>query len=124
MPLQTFDFNDGNGPVPAFRHLNPDGTLGGWVAATAAVAPTVYMAPTARVFGRALVRDHARLLDHACVRDYARVSGHVVLRDRAQLRDYASALGGTELGGQMCLDAWAIVAPPAAAVAGRLPRQA
>lgn len=27
------DFNDGNGPVPAHRHKNPDGTEGGWVAA-------------------------------------------------------------------------------------------
>ena len=31
----TFDFQDGNGPVPAHRHINPDGTTGGWVADTA-----------------------------------------------------------------------------------------
>lgn len=27
----TFDFEDGRGPVPAHRHRNPDGSVGGWV---------------------------------------------------------------------------------------------
>ena len=28
----TFDFGDGRGPVPAHQHINPDGSVGGWVA--------------------------------------------------------------------------------------------
>jgi hypothetical protein len=45
------------------------------------------------------------------VRDHARVSGGVTLRGHAQVRDYASVLGNTELGAQMCADAWTIVGP-------------
>lgn len=36
--METFDF--GNGPVLAYRHRNPDGTEGGWVANTTFVAET------------------------------------------------------------------------------------
>lgn len=32
----TFDF--GEGPVPAKRHTNPDGSIGGWIAKTAQVS--------------------------------------------------------------------------------------
>ena len=51
----TFDFHDGNGPVAAHRHRNPDGTLGGWVADTAQVYGT------ARVYGTALVSGNAQV---------------------------------------------------------------
>ena len=30
--LTKFDFEDRRGPVPAHQHINPDGTIGGWVA--------------------------------------------------------------------------------------------
>ena len=40
-----FDFNDGNGLVPAHKHSNG----GGWVAETADVADTVYVWPEAMV---------------------------------------------------------------------------
>ena len=39
----TFDFNDGNGPVPAHKH--PNG--GGWVADTAKVC-LLYTSPSPR----------------------------------------------------------------------------
>ena len=42
-----FDFNDGNGPVPAHRHSNG----GGWVADTAYVDKTIYIGPYSRVYG-------------------------------------------------------------------------
>jgi hypothetical protein len=51
--MLTFDFQDGNGPVPAARHRNPDGSEGGWVAATAYVATTAYVGPDALVYGSA-----------------------------------------------------------------------
>lgn len=47
----TFDFEDGNGPVPAHRHTNPDGVIGGWVADTAYVGPLAYVGPDANVTG-------------------------------------------------------------------------
>ena len=46
----TFDFEDGNGPVPAHRHVNPDGLEGGWVAETATVERNARVSGTARVY--------------------------------------------------------------------------
>ena len=54
----TFDFQDGNGPVPAHRH--PNG--GGWVADTATVEETAFVGPDARVYGSALVEGGVQLL--------------------------------------------------------------
>lgn len=54
----TFDFQDGNGPVPAHRH--PNG--GGWVADTATVEETAYVGADARVSGSALVEGGVQLL--------------------------------------------------------------
>ena len=53
--MDTHDFRDGAGPVPAARHTNPDGSEGGWVAATAYVAPWVTMAPDSEVYDTARV---------------------------------------------------------------------
>ena len=47
----TFDFNDGNGPVPAHKH--PNG--GGWVADTARVDETAFVGRDAMVYGDAMV---------------------------------------------------------------------
>ena len=58
---QTHDF--GRGPVPAHRHRNPDGTTGGWVAATARVADTAHIGPQAKVYGTAQVRAEASLME-------------------------------------------------------------
>jgi len=30
--INTFDFSDGRGAISAHRHINPDGSIGGWVA--------------------------------------------------------------------------------------------
>ena len=46
---QVFDFNDGLGPVSATRHTNPDGSIGGWVAATAWVSGKAWVIGEARV---------------------------------------------------------------------------
>jgi len=61
--VETFDFEDGNGPVPAARHRNPDGSEGGWVARTAYVASTAFVGRGARVFNSALVFNSARIYD-------------------------------------------------------------
>lgn len=58
---ETFDFGDGNGPVPAHRHQNPDGSIGGWVAETVDISKTfatdtlAYIGPDALVYGRARI---------------------------------------------------------------------
>ena len=71
-PVSAFDFGDG--PVPAHRHINRDGSPGGWVADTAHVASTARVADNARVFGDARVFGTAWVADNA--RDFgdARVS--------------------------------------------------
>jgi hypothetical protein len=46
-----FDFEDGQGTVPAHQH--PNG--GGWIANTASVVDTAYVGPKAMVFGSAWV---------------------------------------------------------------------
>lgn len=72
-----YDFKDGKGPVSAHRHLNPDGTIGGWVADTARVSPAAQVMPFAVVFGYALV------MGGACVAGNARVFGHAVIANGA-----------------------------------------
>jgi hypothetical protein len=74
--LTTFRFGFGS-TVPAHRHVNPDGSQGGWVADTAYVAPTAYVGVNARVYGS------ARVYGHAQVYDTARVCGHALVSDRS-----------------------------------------
>jgi len=47
----TFDFSDGQGPVPARQHANPDGSVGGWVAAGVSIAAGVIVGIHARILG-------------------------------------------------------------------------
>lgn len=65
----TFDFGDGNGPVPVHRHVNPGGSLGGWVADTAMVGTKAWVEPDARVFGEARVFENALVGGSAQVSD-------------------------------------------------------
>jgi len=59
--MTTYDFMDGNGPIPAHQH--PNG--GGWVADTAIVDATAYVGPNARVYDNARVYGDARVYDNA-----------------------------------------------------------
>jgi YdcK Beta solenoid repeat len=52
---QCFDFGDGNGLVPAKRYINPDGSMGGWIANTARVYGNAQVYGNARVSGNAWV---------------------------------------------------------------------
>ena len=70
-----FDFQDGNGLVPAHKH--PNG--GGWVANTASVAESVYVGPKAQVSGL------ARVYGSAWVYDTARVSGSAAVYESARV---------------------------------------
>ena len=65
--METFDFEDGNGLVAASRHKNPDGSLGGWVAATANVYGNARVWDEAWVWGEAQVSGNARVYGNARV---------------------------------------------------------
>lgn len=71
---ETFDFGDGNGPVPAHRHQNPDGSTGGWVAETVDMDVLAYVGPDALVYGS------AKVIGDAKVRGTSRISGGVLTR--------------------------------------------
>ena len=131
--MSKFDFQDGNGDVPAHRHQNPEGSEGGWVADTAYVAPTATLNYTAMVYGKAEVRyhasilnyarvhDHAKVLDYATIKDNAHVYGECNIQDRsvvggyalvrgtASLSDRAEVGGNANVGGQAVLSGSAFI---------------
>ena len=63
---QLFDFEDGNGPVPAHHHVNG----GGWVADTARVSGNAWVYGDAQVYGDARVFGDARVSGDARVYSY------------------------------------------------------
>lgn len=98
----------------AMPHINPDGTIGGWVAESAVVAETCYVAPTAEVFEYAQVLGEAMLLGSASVSGFAVIKDKAILDDESHVTDDAliegTALiaGVTILGGRSHID-WGIV---------------
>jgi UDP-3-O-[3-hydroxymyristoyl] glucosamine N-acyltransferase len=59
---------DGKGqPEAAFRHVNPDGTLGGWVAASASVARESWIHPQAIILTGAVIRAGVDILEPAII---------------------------------------------------------
>lgn len=84
---ETFDF--GFGHVPAHRHINPDRSIGGWVAETATVEPTVYIEHSACVYNCARVLGEVTIHVHARVYGYARVHGYSTLFGNIQVYDHA-----------------------------------
>ncbi len=93
---QSFDFGDGL--VRAARHGNPDGSAGGWVADTAHVDATAYLAPDSRVFGNARVFGDAQVLDAAMVFDNAKVGDGARVMGRAHVFGVAFVDGATVSG--------------------------
>lgn len=97
-------------PVPAHRHKNLDGTVGGWVANTAFVAAEAYVAESAVVFG------NARILAPARIGPFASVFGHcqilapvdvgewVVLADKGIVRRQADIRWGCGWSAHAVLD--------------------
>ena len=57
------------------RHINPDNSIGGFVAITAKVEKTVFIEFSARVYGNAWVSGNARVYGDAWVYGNARVYG-------------------------------------------------
>ena len=50
MKPSTFDFDDGRGAVPAHQHINPDGSIGGWVADNVEFSADAKVIINAKVF--------------------------------------------------------------------------
>jgi UDP-3-O-[3-hydroxymyristoyl] glucosamine N-acyltransferase len=90
---EVFNFKDGYGPVPAAQHINPDGSIGGWVAATATVEATAYVGPEALVFGK------ARVYDSAWVYGEAQMYGSAWVYGEAQVSGDAWVYGDARVGG-------------------------
>jgi hypothetical protein len=105
----THDFDDGHGPQPAARHHNPDGSEGGWVAATASVSSSATLDESAIVFGRARIEDgcdvgyFGRVYGDARMESGARVEGAVHVCDRARLTRTASMYGNSAVMGDAVL---------------------
>lgn len=89
--MSMFDFQDNNGPIPARRHTNPDGSTGGWVAESATVAATATVTEHAVVFG------NSRVIGQACVRDRARVFGNASILDNATVSGNSNVYGNATI---------------------------
>jgi carbonic anhydrase/acetyltransferase-like protein (isoleucine patch superfamily) len=89
----TFDFQDGKGPVPAHQHLKG----GGWVADTATVSNTAYVGPDAQVYGSALVHGYAQVSGNAQVYGNARVYDNAQVSGNAQVDGKARVSGNAQV---------------------------
>ncbi len=89
----TFDFRDGEGPVPAHQHSNG----GGWVADTAVVSKTVYVDMDARVYDNASVRGWVSLHDSVRVHGMACLDGAMNIYDEVGVSGEVKMIGGDEL---------------------------
>jgi DNA-binding response OmpR family regulator len=94
--IEMVDF--GAGPTEARRHVNPDGSLGGWVAATARVDADCTVAKDARVFGNARVFGGALILGHGVVCDLARVRDGGIVTGQGVVSGSADVEGGLVCG--------------------------
>jgi|GEM_PF-1959231 len=83
--ITTFDFGDGNGEVPAHQHINPAGSIGGWVANTANVEKTACIEVEALVFGNSNILDNARIYDKAQVFGNAKVTNNAKIGGKAKV---------------------------------------
>lgn len=99
--MGTYDFGDG--PVPATRHINPDGSVGGWVATTAQVGPGVYVGAKALVFDEAILTGNTRVLDTARLFGRAYTLYDPTICDNARVSGDVSVVGTCHIGGNACV---------------------
>ena len=99
----------GAGLVPAHRHLNKNGILGGWVAETASVDEFSFIGPEASVYeeavvtaaivdGTAEVFGGAHLDRDSTVMNDARVYDQAYLGPDTLVRDFGQVFGSAKLG--------------------------
>jgi len=89
--MEMFDFEDGNGSVPAHRH--PFG--GGWVANSAHVDETAWVWCDSRVYG------HAQVLHETHIGGQAKVYGSARVRESALVCENAKVCGNADLRGKV-----------------------
>ncbi|MCA9313477.1 hypothetical protein KDA08_04170 [Candidatus Saccharibacteria bacterium] len=106
---EVFDFDDGNGPVPAKRHKNPDGSIGGWVANTAQVVPTAFVGKNAVVFGYAKVSGKARVYEGARVYDCAEIYENAQVYGYARVHGKARIHADAQVYGTACVRGYAYI---------------
>lgn len=80
----TFQFRKGAASVPAHRHKNPDGSVGGWVADTANVTDDSYISVDAKVFDRAQIHN-SEIYDSAIVCGTSIVNGRSVIKGNSSV---------------------------------------
>ena len=102
-----FNFGDGNGPVPAHRHQNPDGSEGGWIAETANVADTATVGKDAKGSGNACVSDHAQITGSAQVYGKAQVFDEALVYNDAVIHALKSTKKGSAV--QLFTDSMEVV---------------
>ena len=95
MKEQTHNFGDGNGPVPAHRHIKGNG----WVADTANVHNSAYIGEDALVYGNALVSGDALVHDNALVYGNARVYGDAWVSGSARVYGNVLVYGDARVSG-------------------------
>lgn len=100
----THDFGDGKGKVSARRHINPDKSVGGWVADTATAAATTWIGPDAQVYGT------ARVTDEAWISDTAQIYGHALIFRDTWILGAARVCGAVEVSGRIAFADNALIA--------------
>lgn len=88
---KMMDFGDGNGPVKARRHLNPQGDFGGYVATTATVSSNVRVGRGSKIFGTAQVQSGAHIKGNSRIGGAARI-GPTIIDGLSVIDNRASAL--------------------------------
>lgn len=95
-----YKFKHQDKELPAYRHVNPDGSVGGWVAETALVEDTCYVSPDAQVFEYAAVRDNAKICEESIVCEFAEVMGNAIIDDTSMVCGNAKISDNAYIGGQ------------------------
>ena len=105
----TFDFQDGKGPVPARRHVNQDGELGGWVAETAYVDKTCYIHPKTYIYDYATLRGNIktsgpiRIYNNAILDGNITITGTSYIFENALIRGRVILIGNNSIFGYVYL---------------------
>jgi len=94
---KLFDFE--RGPVKAHRHINPDKTLGGWVADTAEVDHAAFVGVNAQVYDCARVYDVAHIGGRTRIHGNATICGRARISGAANISDRAWVAGDSIIGG-------------------------
>jgi len=113
--IKMYDFEDGNGLVPAHRHQNG----GGWVANTAFVDPLAYVGKKARVYQHATLSSTAKVFNAArvygqslvrgIVKNEATVRGLACVGKDATVAEYAEVSGRARVTGNSLISDYAVV---------------